>query len=376
MSRAKRASRRMSAGSAILWKMIDTVKGVDVDFLVSTDAIYRAFLGSRYSTPPERIEGGFRFYMHHRGYVADYIRTGELTWDAAMWDIGGPENTTYSSDDDSLLRLVSAITFGENPDLAPDHSESFAIPAHSLVEVNPAQSMASSVRSTTYDLPRKYIYADLHNRIPSLIMTQAGGACPFQAEGTIDGQAFYFRYRGGSASLRVGEQTEGEVISASLWSAGMEYGHGLDGDLSPAEFTYLFCSLVRGLEKSMYRYDFYLKSEGPGAVITKTRSDGTTYTRPKHLFGWGHNPWDARRECCEREKDYRERFPTEYLDDPAPELCDYVTDTIDTRVYPKVRPAFHVTSVPEPTISWEGYESEAARDAAVEEMLEKVRKAL
>ncbi len=35
-------------------------------------------------------------------------------------------------------------------------------------------------------------------------ITSAGGACPYQAYGTIDGEQFYFRFRHDSAQLEVG----------------------------------------------------------------------------------------------------------------------------------------------------------------------------
>jgi len=40
-------------------------------------------------------------------------------------------------------------------------------------------------------------------REPEIIYTELGGACPVQAEGTIDGHPFYFRYRGDEWSLTI-----------------------------------------------------------------------------------------------------------------------------------------------------------------------------
>ena len=46
-----------------------------------------------------------------------------------------------------------------------------------------------------------------------VVFTSRGGACPYQAEGTIDGAAFYFRARGG-VSLDVG----GDPIMGGTWA--------------------------------------------------------------------------------------------------------------------------------------------------------------
>lgn len=49
-----------------------------------------------------------------------------------------------------------------------------------------------------------------------------GGNCPVQAEGTIDGKAFYFRARGDSWSVGVGEEPVGDPE----WYYEQSYGDG------------------------------------------------------------------------------------------------------------------------------------------------------
>ncbi len=49
-----------------------------------------------------------------------------------------------------------------------------------------------------------------------------GGNCPVQAEGTIDGEEFYFRARGGGWSFRVG----GDVVTDPEWRYDEDYGDG------------------------------------------------------------------------------------------------------------------------------------------------------
>lgn len=48
-----------------------------------------------------------------------------------------------------------------------------------------------------------------------------GGNCPVQAEGTINGDAFYFRARGSHWSLGVGG---GDPVGGPKWEHGESYG--------------------------------------------------------------------------------------------------------------------------------------------------------
>jgi len=55
---------------------------------------------------------------------------------------------------------------------------------------------------------------------PTIIITEIGGNCPVQAEGTIDGKPFYFRARGALWSLGVG----GEPCGEPEWECVEPYG--------------------------------------------------------------------------------------------------------------------------------------------------------
>lgn len=54
-----------------------------------------------------------------------------------------------------------------------------------------------------------------------LVIDTIGGNCPVQAEGTIDGQEFYFRARGMRWSLSVGGR---DVVGAPDWYYEEPYG--------------------------------------------------------------------------------------------------------------------------------------------------------
>jgi hypothetical protein len=49
-----------------------------------------------------------------------------------------------------------------------------------------------------------------------------GGNCPVQAEGTINGKAFYFRARGTEWTIGIG----GDEVLFPEWSDGAPYGNG------------------------------------------------------------------------------------------------------------------------------------------------------
>lgn len=53
-----------------------------------------------------------------------------------------------------------------------------------------------------------------------LVITEIGGRCPVQAEGTICGVPFYFRARGESWSIGIG----GEVVLLPAWEHEEDYG--------------------------------------------------------------------------------------------------------------------------------------------------------
>lgn len=57
----------------------------------------------------------------------------------------------------------------------------------------------------------------------NLIIDQLGGNCPVQAEGTIDGQPFYFRARGEHWAFHVGAD---DPVGDPEWTYAEEYPGG------------------------------------------------------------------------------------------------------------------------------------------------------
>lgn len=119
---------------------------------------------------------------------------------------------------------------------------------------------------TETDYPEKTFTIDEAN------VRESGGACPFQAEGSIAGEFFYFRLRNGYASLEVGSHfSNGTSVNTS------EYGY-LDGACSYDEFEQIFNDLIETYvpEKTPVSY--------PGSYGTLSYSDATVLTASDHLI--------------------------------------------------------------------------------------------
>ena len=87
--------------------------------------------------------------------------------------------------------------------------------------------------------------------IPGLLVDTAGGAFPFQAEGTLHGMPFYFRYRSGHATLKLSTPDQDEVsFFAPLYLAGQSFGEDMDGSLTFPQFRALFADLVGQLARA------------------------------------------------------------------------------------------------------------------------------
>lgn len=74
-------------------------------------------------------------------------------------------------------------------------------------------------------------------------ITEQGGACPYQAKGTVLGQHFYFRFRNDFASLTVGEA---EPVGRSEVT-----GDPYAGFLSTDQFESIFRNLLKRYLKSL-----------------------------------------------------------------------------------------------------------------------------
>lgn len=92
---------------------------------------------------------------------------------------------------------------------------------------------------------------------------ESGGACPFQATGTVGGESFYFRIRHGSASLEVGSHYR-ESLNANI--ARWDYA---DGAIDYSTFEEMFTELIASYrpKKTPVGYPGYSSLSFSDAVI-------------------------------------------------------------------------------------------------------------
>jgi hypothetical protein len=147
-----------------------------------------------------------------------------------------------------------------------------------------AMEIVSAVSETERLTRMAATYLPLTDRVPGLEITSAGGACPFQAEGTLLGMPFYFRYRSAHATLRVGE----DLFDKSLYSAGMEFGDDdLQGWLEEDEFMSLMVTLIGDLERAPIAWEF------PGVEPNEFPPPARPAGSPTTHRAWGHTADEA-----------------------------------------------------------------------------------
>lgn len=189
-------------------------------------------------------------------------------------------------------------------------------------------------------------WAPLSRAIPGLIITSAGGMCPYQAEGTLKGHPFYFRYRHGYADLRAGEYDSKVMpyLDGALWHSGVDYGDTFGGALSSSEFTTLMIELVPALNPAK----FYWKFEGRKVIVEGNSTTGLSLSvtdKTEICGGWGITPEQALLQIAS---------PSDYLLENGWSLEDqalyYKLKKIDPkpinkddRVWPDPQPVFEVT---------------------------------
>lgn len=191
-------------------------------------------------------------------------------------------------------------------------------------------------------------WAWLEAFIPGIQVTSAGGLIPFQAEGTLHGHPFYYRERGGEASLNVGDLNGGKpyIGDKALWSASEEVEEFRSGP----EWIVTLIRLVDTLDRSPFRYEFL----GKEVNITggKNNIEGLVTSEREQLYsGWGFSAEEAFAAAHETSKylleylEWEEEFAAAVrrMRNLSP-----VPVNQDTRDYPEDTPDFRVT-VPE---SW------------------------
>lgn len=180
--------------------------------------------------------------------------------------------------------------------------------------------------------------ANLEARFPTLDITSAGGICPFQAEGTLRGVPFYFRFRHSFAELRI----QGADWFKPLYMAGGEYGElcTLEPDaetedvgwLHGEEFDELLGKLIQRLERAPVLWEF------PG--IEPNRVGNIEAGTPTTYGAWGstaEQAWAAMHKPSQylRSKGIDDAVQAQHL---AARNMSPITVTVDDRVFPNPDP--------------------------------------
>ena len=127
-------------------------------------------------------------------------------------------------------------------------------------------------------------WAWMSELVPTLVVSSAGGMFPFQAEGLIHGLPFYFRQRGESVSLSVGE-ADGEAFGESiLYSAKLTEEELADKQ----DFVTMFLKLVPKLAPAKFLWRF----EGKKLTYANKFSweFSVSDTEKEDVYGWGMTP--------------------------------------------------------------------------------------
>lgn len=197
------------------------------------------------------------------------------------------------------------------------------------------------------DTDRQLRMRPLTRAIPGLVLETAGGACPFQAEGTLHGLPFYFRYRSAHATLSLVQAgAEDFDYFAPLYLAGMDFGEEYDGFLSDEQFRDLFTELTGRLARAPRLWEF------TGAQVGDLA--GCPAGTPRTYGAWGYTPQEALTTLTSKSGTWPESLG-EWADHVTAMALNPATITVDDRVWPDPEPVFTVhalTSGLPPSGSW------------------------
>lgn len=256
------------------------------------------------------------------------------TWDARAWLAPFGDSTGDPAWQETLT--------GPSPIYA-------SLSAAANKEADGAYGVVSAISDAAHYVSMCARLMPLHQQFPALHVESYGGACPVQAEGTIHGYEFYFRYRHCAATLTVG----GDLHQQALWSSGLEFGEGDQGWLTDEEFIDVMGRLIRSLERAPIWWEFegtrtkdreqpkgdweaaLLGTEPPATPPPIPAEDRAG--APTSMGSWGHTPAEA----WDRLHDDRDRYRitgARWLAYVAEHGLVNQTVTVDERVFPDTDP--------------------------------------
>ena len=215
-------------------------------------------------------------------------------------------------------------------------------------EADGAYGIISAITEAARYVRMRVTLLPLHEKFPALQVHSYGGSFPVQAEGTIHGYEFYFRYRHCSATLTVG----GDLHYQALWSSGLQHGDDDQGWLTDAEFMDIMGRLITDLTRAPMWWEFEgtrtkdaqqystqeaeLLGDTPPATPPPLRAKDRAGA-PTTMGSWGHTP----QEAWDRLHDNEDRYKItgeQWLAYVAEHGLSPETITVDEREYPVIDP--------------------------------------
>lgn len=177
--------------------------------------------------------------------------------------------------------------------------------------------------------------------ISGFTVVSAGGICPFQAEGLIDGLPFYYRERG-TITLKVNHKdAENAYGSNVLYFADAE---DLDENYQPIHWLNTLFNLVENLRPGPYLYEFPSKfvkfndPKDPGSVFADSEE------RIDLVRAWGNSAQEAYENTKRIDPYLLSKGWTEEVQQNYWKIRDISSVPLneDDRIYPEVAPDFSV----------------------------------
>jgi hypothetical protein len=180
----------------------------------------------------------------------------------------------------------------------------------------------------------------LQELIPGIIVTSAGGALPYQAEGFLDDYPFYFRSEWGSSSVNIAKPAGTPFLHTGdvLWTG--KCTTTVDGlRLTPQEFVVELFKCMQELKVAPFLWAFKCRKPvfGGGPSWTYTMSDELD-----QVEGWGMTPEEGY-ACTAKPNSYLEEKGFSAGAQQALWLSRAVDPTPinrDERVWPQELPEF------------------------------------
>lgn len=140
-------------------------------------------------------------------------------------------------------------------------------------------------------------WAVLKDKVSDFRIYASGGVFPFQAFGSLAGFPFYYRERGGVATLKVSDfsgesQNYGFNFDNLLYNSWKEVEEFRDCD---EYFVETFLELVEKLEKAPFKYEFSAKHIAFKDETTDINAEGAFWASDNKvvLCAWGVTPEEA-----------------------------------------------------------------------------------